>query len=182
MKKIYVLLTVVSLMSVAVSSCSKDSIEADKEGIEMRMRNEDEGNDYIYLLKVDSAVLVSYYYQGSEETYYQSTEAEMHISSSNNFHVSMWNSYGDVSISCVGSVSGLSGIKKIPEGGWTNQIAVQPGQGYVIRHKNGADDSQSTYRKYCRYARVYVVEWIEGVDGGILGATIRYQDNWKIED
>lgn len=96
----------------------------------------------------------------------------LEISSSNNFY--LYNElYNIGEISCVGSVSSLGRIKKIPESGWVREISVNPEKGYIIRCKvNGIYN----------YARVYVEDWIEGTNGGIIGAVIRYQDNWKIEE
>lgn len=121
-----------------LSSCEKDEIN---EGIEMKMRNRDNGNDYLHLL---------------------CGETSLHITSSNNF--SVW--YGE--ITDIGKVRNLEKIKNTPTSGWAKEVAVEPGHGYVIR---------STYCE--RFARLYVEEYIEGVSGGILGAVIIYQDNWK---
>ena len=143
------------------TSCEKDDGSL---GIEMKMRNE--GYDQLAMLYVDSA----YYYD-----YWHSGHVVLKISGSNNFYLYGYNNNSDCDIVCVGNVRGLSRINNIPQYGWAKQVAVQPGQGYIIRSKN---PSGSEYSQWCKYARVYVVEWIEGVSGGIIGATIRYQDNW----
>ena len=69
-KHTYFLLVATVLLSSAFFSCSKDEKEADKEGIELRMRNKDNGGDKIYLLKVDSVMLYvyndSYQYNSNE--------------------------------------------------------------------------------------------------------------------
>ena len=149
------------------TSCEKDDGSA---GIEMRMRNENNGCDEIRILHVVNG----YYYQDYDDSYWADGDVVLGITSSNNFYVD--GSFCDCDIVCVGNVGGLGRIKKIPESGWTEQVAVQPGQGYIIRSKN---PSGSVYSQWCKYARVYVEDWIEGTSGEILGATIRYQDNWK---
>lgn len=143
------------------ASCEKDD---GSEGIEFRMRNRDNGDDRISILGMDSAYHDMYGYYG--------TDVALGISVSNNFYVSSWRS--NCSITCVGSVSNIRRINRIPESGWANEVSVKPGNGYVIRHKN--------MNELCHYARVYVEDWIESTSGGIIGAVIRYQDDWIIEE
>lgn len=159
------------------TSCEKDD---GSEGIELRMRNETNGNSVITLLYVDSAVYLPIDQHGRPGDYYLSSSIELSISVSNNFRVRGTDYSGacNYDISCVGNVKNIKRIKKIPESGWVKEISVRPGNGYIIRNKNLDGD----YKKYCRYAKVYVEDWIEDTSGGIIGATIRYQDNWKIED
>ena len=161
------------VIGVGFVSCERDD---GSEGIEFRMRNKDnatfeEGGYLLGLLRVDS---VFYYSYGNR--YCASLEVALGINEGNNFYVSTWQS--ECSITCVGSVSNLGRINRIPESGWASMVSVKPGNGYIIRHKNN-DDNLKTF---CRYARVYVEDWIESTDGGIIGAVIRYQDNWKIEE
>lgn len=89
------------------------------------------------------------------------------ISSSNNF--CFGNTCCDISIARFGSVSGISAITSIPSSGWVGKIAVNPGTGYVIRY----GDYGYTY------IRLYVKNWIVSTSGGIIGATVVYQDNWR---
>ena len=99
----------------------------------------------------------------------QSRSVFLGMNSSNNLQAeSRWGS--NPNIVSIGKVSGLASIKNIPETGWSNQTAVIPGYGYVYRW------SQSN-QKY--YARIYVVDYMTSTTGGIMGATIKYQDNWK---
>lgn len=153
-----------------VTSCQKENGTSiigndDNTGVELRMRNESNGGDYVDLLRVEIA-----YNNYSYDSY-----VCLYITGSNNFYASEY--FGVADIVCVGNVNGLSKIKNIPESGWAEQVAVQPGSGYIIRNKN---PNAPGYSQWCRYARVYVEEWIEGVSGGILGAVIRYQDDWQI--
>lgn len=156
-------------LSMGFTSCEKDDGSA---CIEMRMRND--WRDRLRLLTIPSPI------DNSNDEYVQ-----LIITSSNNFYVSGYGSgygIGTPEIVCVGNVSGLNGIKDIPNSGWTEQVAVQPGQGYIIRRKpvNINDPGMDLYySQFCTYARVYVVDWLESTSGGIIGAIIRYQDNWK---
>lgn len=163
-------------MCATFSSCEKDDGSA---GIEVRMRNQ---GDIIEMLRVDSAYYYAPYvnsYGYQVGGYWERSWVELAITSSNNFYLS--GSRCDCDIVCVGSVGGLGRINNIPSSGWTNQVAVQPGQGYIIRSKNpNGNNGANYYNQWYKYARVYVVDWIEGASsGGILGAIIRYQDNWK---
>ena len=164
-------------MGSTFTSCEKDDGST---GIEMRMRNSDNGGDRVDLLNVSEAFYVAPYviYGQQYGGYWENSYVGLSISSSNNFYV-----YGercDCDIVCIGNVNGLSRINSIPNSGWASKVAVQPGKGYIIRSKNPTGNyGNSYYNQFCKYARVYVVDWIEGTSGGILGATIRYQDDWK---
>ena len=88
------------------------------------------------------------------------------MGSTNNFFMG----YG-VEIASVGSVYNLSGVRNVPESGWVREIAVHPGYGYVIRYGDEYDGYM--------YARVYVEDWILSTDGGIIGAVLWYEKNWR---
>lgn len=194
--------TIFAISGVMLSSCSK--IEAEREGNEIRLRNATNDGGHLDLLKVDSAwhrygILVNNN-TGSVvgEDSYRSLSAKLLIDGQDNF--CFYDSYDfyDYSyggsyqghggeISSMGPVDDLGGVKKIPEGGWSKKSAVQPGYGYVVRLKQDektSTDGQCTIntKNICRYARIYVVDWDVSTTGGIIGATIRYQDNWKTED
>ena len=77
-------------------------------------------------------------------------------------------------IARVGSVANMSAINTIPTSGWVNQIAVNPGMGYIIRY--GGNGFGYTY------ARLFVKEWLVNTNGGIIGATLVYQDKWGQEN
>ena len=175
MKMKYLLGTMLMAMALGTtfSSCEKEN---DSTGIEMRMRNHDNGDDGVTLLKVDDA---RYYYYNQDYGEYEDSYVYLEISNSNNFD--LYREYSDGDIVCVGKVNGLSKITKIPSSGWAQEVAVQPGQGYIIRSKNLESSDRVQYKTFCKYARVYVVDWIEGTSGGIIGAVIRYEDNWKEE-
>lgn len=85
----------------------------------------------------------------------------IHITSANNFE-GMYS--GQQQFVSVGKVSGLNAIKSIPATGWASSVSVVPGTGYIAYDSYGSE-----------VARIYVVEYMEGVSGGIIGATIKYQ-------
>lgn len=72
---------------------------------------------------------------------------------------------GAVRFSSVGTVNGLGNVAYIPSNGWTDQIKVTPGEGYV---------AYDTYQD--KYYRIYVVDYITSTLGGIIGADIKYQE------
>lgn len=86
------------------------------------------------------------------------------INSAYNFVGNDYN-YSFVSL---GKMKGLGNVTAIPQDGWNRSVAVNPGEGYVVRYK-GYYDSQAIY------ARLYVVSEIAGTSGGIIGYTIKCQ-------
>ena len=101
------------------------------------------------------------------------------INDANNFEADYNGSDGIV---CVGKVSGIGSIKKVPQSGWSKKCAVQPGYGYVLRAKGYRFNSNTESYEYSdyRYVRFYVVDYMEGTSGGIIGATIKYQAPWDV--
>lgn len=163
------MLLMVVTISMGFVSCEKDDESA---GVEMRLLNNGSGD--LLLLTIPRL----------EENGFSINNGYtiLSITASNNFHVMGMYGYAESEIVCVGNVSGLNRINSIPNVGWAQQVAVQPGQGYVIRRKNYANNP-SEYgfylNQFCTYARVYVVDWLKGTSGGIIGAIIRYQDDWQ---
>lgn len=72
----------------------------------------------------------------------------------------------------LGKMKGLGNVTAIPQDGWNSYVAVNPGEGYVVRHE--IYDSYSYQYKYS-YARLYVVSAIAGTSGGVIGYTIKCQ-------
>lgn len=68
----------------------------------------------------------------------------------------------------LGKMKGLGNVTAIPQDGWNRSVAVNPGEGYVVRYKEYYD-SQAIY------ARLYVVSAIAGTSGGVIGYTIKCQ-------
>ena len=79
---------------------------------------------------------------------------DIHIDNANNFE--------GADFVCLGELDGLRYVTTIPSEGWSSAVAVVPRQGYVARF-NG------------HYARLYVVDYYVSTQGGIMGATIKYQ-------
>lgn len=69
----------------------------------------------------------------------------------------------------LGKMKGLGNVTAIPQDGWNRSVAVNPGDGYVVRCKRYYDAEQYTY------ARLYVVSEIAGTSGGVIGYTIKCQ-------
>lgn len=67
----------------------------------------------------------------------------------------------------LGKMKGLGNVTAIPQDGWNYSVAVNPGEGYVVRYKY--------YDRQAIYARLYVVSEIAGTSGGVIGYTIKCQ-------
>lgn len=74
----------------------------------------------------------------------------------------------------LGKMKGLGNVTAIPQDGWNYSVAVNPGEGYVVRCKKYYSDGQYSYVQYS-YARLYVVSAIAGTSGGVIGYTIKCQ-------
>ncbi|MCM1518147.1 MAG: hypothetical protein NC117_05870 [Pseudoflavonifractor sp.] len=87
----------------------------------------------------------------------------MIISADNNFSCSGTNNM----IASIGPVSGLGNITDIPLTGWSDNVAVEIGNGYVYY-----DGSQ--------YYRIYAVQWLkDALTDAIIGAELKYQSPFK---
>lgn len=69
----------------------------------------------------------------------------------------------------LGKMKGLGNVTAIPQDGWNRSVAVNPGDGYVVRCKRYYSDELYIY------ARLYVVSEIAGTSGGVIGYTITCQ-------
>lgn len=87
------------------------------------------------------------------------------INSAYNF-VGYSSNYSFVSL---GKMKGLGNVTAIPQDGWNRSVAVNPGDGYVVRCKRYYSDELYIY------ARLYVVSEIAGTSGGVIGYTIKCQ-------
>lgn len=72
--------------------------------------------------------------------------------------------YRSISFSSVGIVNGLSDVKTIPSNGWSSNIAVTEGAGYIVRIGEFGE-----YINHIYYARLYVVSVSP------TGITVKYQ-------
>lgn len=105
-------------------------------------------------------------------------DAELKINTANNFYGTGYgtNSYANYTMTFVnvGEVEGLGCVNTVPQSGWSNQAAVIPGNGYVIKVKYQYWDVETI-----GYARLYVVRYIKSVSNEILGAELKYEENWN---
>lgn len=177
MKKNYLLslLAIImgSLISVGMSSCGDDD-ELEKSG------QDPDGTVVANIINDGSALEIE---GGSFFT--------LKMYSNNNFGVDFpyYVQYArGGEIVSVGSVKGLGSINIIPENGWSREVAVIPGTGYVVRISvpvtwqdveiKGEIHSEPSSYAYS-YSRLYVVDYMTSTIGGIMGATIKYQGKWK---
>ena len=100
----------------------------------------------------------------------------MKINTANNFVISGYYDYHYISFVNLGEYDGLGCVENIPESGWSNQVAVIPENGYLIKDKY--DHPGYPEDKYTKYARIYVTRYILSANNEILGAELKYQDNW----
>ena len=109
---------------------------------------------------------------GTKDNFYDlGSICKVRIDEANNFVGYSYQGYMGVpnypEFVAVGAVKGLSDVKTIPTNVWSKTVAVVPGTGYIVK-RNDADF-------YNRYIRIYVVDYIVDTNGGIIGATIKYQ-------
>lgn len=84
-------------------------------------------------------------------------ENHIYITKANNLRVS------DGLIAMLGKVNGLGNIARIPSSGWAQEVALEPGCGYVA-HYNG------------KFYRIYVLTFTLAAETeGIIGAEVKYQ-------
>lgn len=75
----------------------------------------------------------------------------------------------------LGEMAGLGNVTLIPKTGWATKLQVKPGHGYVAyRRSVSFYNGVTTYSNEEIY-RIYVVDYICGTSGGIIGADIKYQ-------
>lgn len=96
------------------------------------------------------------------------------IGADNNFYAADWYN-SQLWFADLGAMAGLGNVTSIPKSGWASQLQVIPGHGYVAYRR-----SVSYYNGVTTYSdeeiyRIYVVDYISGTSGGIIGADIKYQ-------
>lgn len=158
-----------------------DNDNNDDIGIVYRMNNI---NDEVQLFDIDNAIEVYTGWVVDEfgghytDHYFTGSVCSL-VMKGSTFRLYLPNNYGsnsymfcDMDIACIGSVGSLRNINEIPETGWTDEVPVQPKNGYVARAKG--------YDKPWSYARIYVINLIYGEQtGNVIGATIRYEKDWN---
>lgn len=150
---------VIIMLCVALSlfGCKKKIV--DPEGtISLNMRNSDYGNTRLELNAPDGHFF-----------------CHIHINNANNFsRDDSWEYYSCEVHFCQVDVDCLGDITTIPSSGWSQSVAVSPGDGYIVRIKCTSDNSE--YKGQTYYCRIYVTSWTQSaVNNGIIGAEIKYQ-------
>ena len=105
------------------------------------------------------------------------------IGDDNNFY-SNDNYYTELSFADIGEVAGLGNVTTIPMTGWASKVQVKPGHGYVVSYRTYSIDWNGGTTSYSdpTFYRIYVVDYITGVSGGIIGADIKYQKPFDVAD
>lgn len=153
---------VVMTLGVAMTSCEKEepdgsTTDAPLPGsITVKMRNEDNGGTRIYI----------------DDSY----NAYLYIRSANNFYCNILRGAYEFEIASVGKVGGLGGITAVPEAGWTDEVAVFVGHGYVVRWRTSNWDYNTESYVYTDYSygRIFVHDEIVSTGGGVIGYTVSY--------
>lgn len=106
--------------------------------ITLRMRNDNETLLGDFIISPENNFRAKEYYSGKERFSY---------------------------IASIGAVAGLGNITAIPLTGWAQEMAVNPGKGYVQYNERTG-----------KFYRMYVTEWMTlALEGGICGAVVKYQ-------
>ena len=152
MKRIIINLFVIGMTifaCVGVTSCGDD----EDDGLEQTSTKSGKDPDGTIVLNM---------IVGENDNYYNIRDfGSIHIDEAYNFEGYYWD---NVEFIAIGAVDGLSQVSEIPTTGWSDNVAVVPGTGYVLKNGN-------------KYARLYVVDYttIEGKSG----ATVKYQSPFK---
>lgn len=169
-KSIVALMFVLFALCVAAISCSKDnsSTPNDPNNTDNPTNTEDP-NSPTDCVDPEDAIVVNLRNDGGSVTI---LDRPLEMNYANNFVC-----YDYTTIASVGEVPGLGCIESIPQLGWSSQVAVIPGNGYVLKYERYHESTGSITIKY---ARIYVVRYLfSATNEGILGAEIKYQDNWS---
>lgn len=83
--------------------------------------------------------------------------------------------FGGAQFASIGAVNGLGNVSYIPSEGWSNKVAVIPGNGYIAY----IPKSDGYYYHDEQWYRIYVIDYITNTAGGIMGADIKYHTPFK---
>lgn len=158
-------LALIFTMILSVVSCNKIGLDPNGEDSGNVNIPDPEGTVTVNLNNGHSG---NYYDIGFGYTYYNSGYDLIHIDEINNFS----GKYNSIKFVSLGAVNGLGSITSIPTTGWAEEVAVIPGNGYVVR--NTEQDMYNGSISH-EYVRLYVVDYIIGTNNGIIGARIKYQ-------
>ena len=165
--KKYWMMLAIALVSLCIVSCGGDDDE-EEDSIENPISANDPEGTIVANLTNDGKELLIIDLRDNN------VEGVIFMNSANNLCSINVNSVKQ--IVCVGSVEGISSITRVPENGWAHESAVIPGYGYIFRFQYVVDyDDSGNYIYNYRYARLYVVDYMESTSGGIMGCTIKYQ-------
>lgn len=104
----------------------------------------------------------------------QTAAVTIYITEMFNFGLDYSSRYENCRISSVGAVTGLTSINSVPTSGWGERLSANAGEGYVVK----AEGIAIGYR-FVSYSRIWVKSLIQGATGGVVGAVVQYQPNWK---
>ena len=157
------LTSVLVLLSIAIFSCKKDGASTttgDGSNPSNPANCEDPEGTIVANLRNDSGYLTI-------------LNGGLKMNNANNF-VFNDQSFHERTFVNIGEVDGLGCVENIPQSGWSDQVAVIPGNGYIVRDKYDYPEYE-----YTKYARIYVTSYLLSANNNILGAELKYQDNWK---
>ena len=132
-----------TLLSASLTSCSDDDkTPSDPQGTASANIRNDDANIYATIPMGTFS-----YIDKDGETQELEASVRLDIDGGNNFFLryndrynkgiySSGNTINKKCIVSVGAVKGLGSIKNIPENGWAEKVAVQPGHGYIIKYES----------------------------------------------
>ena len=165
-KSILTLLLMLLALSFTTLSCKKDSASTHEEPEDPGITNCNDPSGTI------TANL------RNDDGYITVLGGTLKMNSADNF-VFDGQQYHERTIVCLGEVEGLGCVDVIPETGWSDQVAVIPNNGYVVKDKYYYFDYNIQEAiSYVKYARIYVTRYQLSYSNTILGAELKYQDNW----
>lgn len=140
-----------------------------------------QGNTSQTLPDPEGTVLINMYNGKSQS--YNIGIGSIYIDDANNFCAKSSDGYQNVfQFISLGMTGGLSQIKDIPLTGWAKSVAVVPGTAYIAKRSNYSYSWGSYNFTGYSYARLYVVDYIVGTSGGIIGAIVKYQSPFEGSD
>jgi len=180
MKKIFTFPVFAIILIAFLSSCKKDDIVADPEGTITVTLNDASpltiyqgiDPDPMYPLAPD---WVNLFFQFGMTQSTLNAQSTINVCQYPQMGSQCDQIYNQIDVANLGNVSGLGNVTTKPSSGYLPVSAIQKGHGYVIRYRKTHDQSNSNFPYY--YARFYVVDWLtSSTTGGVIGATIKYQN------
>lgn len=161
---------VLILLSIAMISCKKDGASTTTGGGGSNPFNptncEDPEGTITANLRNDDGYIDMWHQDGGG--------FRLKMNAANNFITTLYISdFYHVNFVNLGEVDGLGCVENIPESGWSNQVAVIPGNGYIIKAKYWHPNYGNSYTQY---VKVYVTRYISSANNEILGAELKYRE------